>query len=34
MANNADIMVEVCYRLPSQDEEVGKMFHRQLGEVS
>lgn len=34
MASNADIMVEVCYRLPSQDEEVGKMFYKQLGEVS
>jgi len=33
-ANKADIMVGVCYRSLSQDEETEKIFHKQLGEVS
>ncbi|GAB0179537.1 T-cell activation Rho GTPase-activating protein-like [Grus japonensis] len=32
-ANKADIMVGVCYRPPNQDEEVDKIFYKQL-EVS
>jgi len=33
-ANKTDIIVEVCYRPPNQDEEVDKTLYRQLGEVS
>ncbi|GAB0180519.1 hypothetical protein GRJ2_000517200 [Grus japonensis] len=33
-ANKADIMLGVCYRLPSQDEEADEIFYKQLGEVS
>ncbi|GAB0181724.1 hypothetical protein GRJ2_000637700 [Grus japonensis] len=33
-ANNADIMVGVCYRPSNQDEEADKIFYKQLGEVS
>ena len=32
--DKADIMVEVCYRPPNQDEEADKIFYKQLGEVS
>ncbi|KAK4824398.1 hypothetical protein QYF61_014058 [Mycteria americana] len=33
-ANKADIVVGICYRPPSQDEEADEIFHKQLGEVS
>ena len=33
-ANKADLVVGVCYRPPSWDEEMGEIFYRQLGEVS
>ncbi|GAB0181938.1 hypothetical protein GRJ2_000659100 [Grus japonensis] len=33
-ANKADIMVGFCHRPPNQDEEAGKIFYKQLGEVS
>ncbi|KAK4823326.1 hypothetical protein QYF61_000928 [Mycteria americana] len=33
-ANKADIMVGICYRPPSQDEEAGEIFYKHLGEVS
>ena len=33
-ANKIDIIVGVCYRPPTQDEEVDKMLYEQLGEVS
>lgn len=29
-ANNADIMVEVCYRPPSRDDEIDKAICKQL----
>lgn len=32
--NEADFMVGVCYRPPSQDKEAGKIFHKHLGELS
>ena len=33
-ANKTDIIMGVCYRPSSQDEEVDKTLYRQLGEVS
>jgi len=33
-ADVTDIILGVCYRPPNQDEEVSKILHRQLGEVS
>jgi len=33
-ANKEDIMVGVCYRPPSQDEETDNIFYKKLGEVS
>ncbi|KAK4806437.1 hypothetical protein QYF61_013930 [Mycteria americana] len=33
-ANKADIVVGVCYRPPSQDEETDELFYKQLGEAS
>ncbi|GAB0209963.1 hypothetical protein GRJ2_003462500 [Grus japonensis] len=33
-ANKADIMVGVCYRPPSQDEEADEAFYKRLAEVS
>ncbi|KAK4816014.1 hypothetical protein QYF61_011004 [Mycteria americana] len=33
-ANKADIVVGVCYRAPSQDEETDELFYKQLGEAS
>ncbi|KAK4830597.1 hypothetical protein QYF61_012023 [Mycteria americana] len=33
-ANNADIVVGVCYRPPNQDEETDELFYKQLGEAS
>lgn len=32
-ANKADILLGVCYRPPSQAEEVGELFHKQLEDV-
>ena len=32
--NKADIMVRVCYRPATQDEEADKIFHKKLGGVS
>ncbi|KAK4828011.1 LOW QUALITY PROTEIN: hypothetical protein QYF61_022788 [Mycteria americana] len=32
-ANKADIMVEVCYKPPNQDEEADELFYKHLGEV-
>lgn len=34
MANNVDIVVGVCYRLPNQDEEMNEAFYKQLVEVT
>ncbi|KAJ7409660.1 mitochondrial fission process protein 1 [Pitangus sulphuratus] len=33
-ANKADILVEVCYRLPKQNDEGDELFYRQLADVS
>ncbi|RMB91349.1 hypothetical protein DUI87_32140 [Hirundo rustica rustica] len=33
-ANKADILLGVCYRPPSQEEEVDNLFYKQLGNVS
>ena len=33
-ANEADVIVGVCCRLPNQDEEVNEIFYKQLGEFS
>ena len=33
-ANKTDITVGVCYRPPTQDEEVDERLYKQLGEVS
>ncbi|GAB0187578.1 hypothetical protein GRJ2_001223100 [Grus japonensis] len=33
-ANKADILLGVCYRPPSQDEEADEAFYKQLAEVS
>ena len=33
-ASNADILLGVCYRPPSQDEEADEAFYKQLAEVS
>ena len=33
-ANKTDVIVGVCYRPPTQDEEVDKRLYKQLGEVS
>ncbi|KAK4831897.1 hypothetical protein QYF61_020044 [Mycteria americana] len=33
-ANKADIVVGVCYRPPSQDEETDELVYKQLGEAS
>lgn len=32
-ANKAGILVEVCYRAPSQDGEADEIFWKQLGQV-
>lgn len=33
-ASEADVVVGVCYRLPTQAEEADKIFYKHLGEVS
>ena len=33
-ANKTDVIVGVCYRPPTQDEEVDRTHYRQLSEVS
>jgi len=33
-ANEADILLGVCYRPPSQDEEADEVFYKRLAEVS
>jgi len=33
-ANKADVMVGVCYRPPTQDEEADEIFYKKPGEVS
>lgn len=33
-ANRADILVGVCYKLPSQDEEADEILYKQLGAIS
>jgi len=33
-ANEADVIVGVCYRPPNQDEEAEEIFYKQLGELS
>ena len=33
-ANKTDVIVGVCYRPPTQDEEVDERLYKQLGEVS
>jgi len=33
-ANEADILLGVCYRSPNQDEEVDDIFYKRLAEVS
>jgi len=33
-ANKADILLEVCYRPPNQDEEADEIFCKRLAEVS
>ncbi len=32
-ANNEDILLVVCYRLPYKDEEMDEVFYEQLAEV-
>lgn len=32
--NRADVLVQVCYRLPHQNEEMNKVFYKQLSEVA
>lgn len=33
-ANRAALLVEVCYRPPSQDEGARKIFYKKLGQIS
>ena len=33
-ACRGDILVEVCYRPPNQDEEMNETFYKQLAEVA
>lgn len=33
-ANEADVLVGICYKPPNQAEEADEILHKQLGEVS
>ena len=33
-ANKVNVLVEVCYRLPNQDEEADEVFYKQLARVT